>query len=59
MTTHEQWEQARAARDRCAVACTRALLAGNDQDRARYAAEFAMMDAEMQRLEGLLDNAGA
>lgn len=55
MATHEEWETAKTARDRCAVSCTRALLAGNKPDVARYAAEFALVDAEMARLERVLD----
>lgn len=55
MASHDDWEQARTARDKCAVACTRATLAGRRDEAARHAAEFAMMDAEMARIERALD----
>lgn len=57
MPTHDDWEQARTTRDRLAVSCTRAQLAGRRDDVARYAAEFALVDAEMARLERVLDGA--
>lgn len=41
-------------RDRCAVACTRALLAGRHNEAGRYGERFADADADMVRLERAL-----
>ncbi len=58
MATHEDWEQAMKARDRCATYCTMALLAGYRDQAAKHAAEYALAQAEMDRIAAILDQVG-
>jgi len=54
--THQDWMQARAARDSEALACARALNAGRDREARDHAIRMGHWDGVMRQQEAELDS---
>jgi len=55
MSTHEDWEKARAKRDCAAVSIARAVLVSRSPS-AQDITDFALSDEEMERITKELDD---